>query len=100
MAEIATMGNISANESLVIAAITNGTYFTYNEVPSGTIDGANATFTLAGTPNPVGSLELRLNGQILQAGGNDYTLSGSTITMVNAPFVNDVLLATYVVSPV
>lgn len=100
MAEIPTQGGLTTNESSVLSAITDGTYFIYNETPSGSINDSNATFTLAGTPNPVGSLELRLNGQVLKAGGADFTLSGSTITMVNAPFTGDVLTASYTVSPV
>lgn len=54
------------------------------EIPSGTIDGSNDTFTLANAPSPVASLMLYLNGIIQEAGaGNDFTLSGSTITFLS-----------------
>jgi len=52
--------------------------------PTGTIDGANTSFTLPDTPS-TDSLILFLNGMRLTAGGTHYTLSGSTITYVQAP---------------
>lgn len=91
---------LTANEESVVQAIAAGTYFVENEVPSGTIDGSNVTFTLAGNPNPDASLELKMNGQYLKAGGEDFTLSGTSITMVNAPPTGSLLLASYRVSPV
>ncbi len=97
-----TFGGITANESLVISAITNGEYFVYNETPAGTQNGVNATFTLLSNPNPASSLLLRKNGQVLTAGGEDYTLSGDTITYVAAqiPVSDDGIKADYSVSPV
>lgn len=55
-----------------------------NETPTGTINGVNTTFTLAGTPNPAGSLCLCLNGVVLFE-GLGYTLSGNTISLTVAP---------------
>lgn len=68
------------------------------ETPSGTVNGVNATFSLLGTPNPVNSLMLFRNGLLLQAGGNDYTFSGATITFQTGaiPYTGDVLYATYI----
>ena len=54
-------------------------------VPSGTVNGINTTFTLPDAPSPAASLILHLNGVYQTAGGEDYSLSGSTITYVNAP---------------
>lgn len=55
------------------------------EVPSGTINGSNVTFTLSATP-VAGTVKLFKNGLLLLAGaGNDYTISGATITMATAP---------------
>jgi hypothetical protein len=67
------------------------------EVPAGTINGSNVTFTLASTP-ATNSLALYKNGIRLKAGGADYTLSGATITFVTAPPTGAVLLADYNVS--
>jgi hypothetical protein len=68
------------------------------ETPAGSINGANATFTLAATP-VVGSEQVFLNGVLQNEGaGNDYTISGATITMASAPLPSpgnpDVLLVT------
>jgi fiber protein len=77
-----------------------GTYLTAanritRETPTGTINGANTTFTLANTPT-VGTEELFLNGILLEPGaGNDYTISGATITMLAAPLTGDRLKASY-----
>ena len=57
-----------------------------NETPSGVIDGSNVTFTLAHTPTG-GQIMLYLNGQYMTVGvGEDYILSGITITMA-APLI-------------
>lgn len=67
--------------------------FSDQETPSGTIDGANGSFTVAHAPT-VGSLKLYLNGQRLRD-GTDYTYTGSNITMTTLPFSGDILLADY-----
>jgi len=66
------------------------------ETPSGTINGSNTSFTLANTP-VTGSVHLYKNGQLLTP-TTDYSISGSTITMVVAPIstpTTDKLLADY-----
>jgi hypothetical protein len=70
--------------------------FVDEESPGGVVDGANATFTIANTPSPVGSLHLFRNG-ILQKVGFDYILTGATITFfaVATPQPGDTLLASY-----
>jgi hypothetical protein len=75
-------------------ALLTGT-FADAETPSGTINGANTTFTLAHTPSPSADLQLYKNGQQMIAGGADYTLATATITMVTAPATGDVLIAFY-----
>ena len=65
---------------------TIGTQFVDNETPAGTIDGVNAVFALAYTPNPTNSLMIWLNGTYLTQ-GVEYTLSGRTITFAVAPDV-------------
>ena len=72
--------------------------FADNITPAGTIDGVNAVFTLPQAPNPVSSLQLfNDGGQLLKAGGVDYTLSGLTITYTAAstPQVGDVPICSY-----
>ena len=68
--------------------------FSDAEVPSGTINGVNVTFTLLRAPNPLQSLELFLNG-VLQTQGIDYTLSTNTITFTVAPASGGALIAWY-----
>ena len=70
------------------------------ETPSGTIDGANTTFTLAQAPNPAASAV----GYVRQGGGGaflpmaygvDFTLSGVTITATEAPSTSSDLRFSY-----
>jgi hypothetical protein len=68
--------------------------FVDDETPSGTINGTNATFTLANGPNPAASLQVNLNGQV-QTLTADYTLTGSTITMLRIPQTGASLKASY-----
>lgn len=71
--------------------------FADNETPSGTINGVNLVFTLAHTPNPAASLDLFKNGQLMIAGGADYTLATATITFVAGaiPQTGDALICSY-----
>lgn len=74
------------------------TNYSDGETPGGAINGSNVTFTLAHNPNPDLSLQLFKNGQLLTAGGEDYTLVGTTITLNTAPLPgppSDVLRAWY-----
>jgi hypothetical protein len=70
--------------------------FVDQEVPLGGVDGSNTQFTIVSTPTPTTSLQLFRNG-LLQKGGFDYTLTGSTITFVSAatPQPGDTLVAFY-----
>jgi hypothetical protein len=66
------------------------------ETPTGSINGANTTFTLANTP-VVGTEQVFLNGILQEPGaGNDYTISGLTITYLAAPATGDRLRVTYI----
>ena len=64
----------------------------HNETPTGTINGINKDFTIEETPK-TGSLQVFLNGALQTGGGEDYTLTGKTITFVNAPLSNSILRA-------
>lgn len=71
------------------------TTFIDGEVPQGTANGSNASFTLANVPNPPTSLALFRNGLLL-AQGTDYALSANAITFQGVlPQTGDVLLASY-----
>ena len=89
-------------DDLVTIAVFNKTAITsmsYNEIPSGAIDGSNMIFTLANTP--ISGATISFNGQILTpkvgSSNKDYTLTTDTITLTTAytPAGEDVLLATY-----
>jgi len=77
-----------------VSGSTTNVHFADSEVPGGSVNGTNVTFTLVNTPNPGLSLELYKNGVLLQQ-NSDYTLSGSTITFSTAPQTGDSLLASY-----
>jgi hypothetical protein len=70
--------------------------FTDEETPAGVVDGANAVFALAQTPDPVASLVVYRNG-IRQKAGLDYTVSGNNLQFVAGatPQPGDTLLAGY-----
>jgi hypothetical protein len=71
------------------------TNFVDKEIPSGSINGSNVTFTLANTPTS-GSEHVYLNGVLQEpSAGNDYTISGAVITMLTAPLTGEKLRVTY-----
>lgn len=63
------------------------------EIPSGSINSSNVTFTVASTPIP-NQLFLIRNG-VLQLPGTDYVLGGSTITFAVAPNAGDAVWCYY-----
>lgn len=96
------MGRVSSDadeltlaEETLIANLQAGTG--QAEVPTGVINGSNTAFTLSKSPSPVGSLKLVLNGITLKAGGEDYTLAGTGITMVSGPLTGSIFLAWYLI---
>lgn len=62
-----------------------------DEIPP---SGSGTTYTLAHTPQ-TNTLEFSVDGQLLTGGGNDYTLSGATVTLVTAPRAGANIRATY-----
>jgi len=68
--------------------------FIDDETPTGTVNGVNKTFVLANTPIS-GSVKVLVNGQRMKSGGEDYTISGSTITFNTAPPINSIILTDY-----
>jgi hypothetical protein len=54
--------------------------------PTGLINGSNTSYTLSPAPTTAANVNCFLNGlQQQQGAGNDYTISGSTITYLTAP---------------
>jgi hypothetical protein len=70
------------------------TLFSDAEIPSGTINGSNVTFTLQNAPDPALSLFFCRNG-LVQLAGVDYSLSSNIITFTQAPLTGDSLLGWY-----
>jgi hypothetical protein len=66
------------------------------EMPAGAVNGINTMFNLQFAPSPVASLELFLNGLLMQA-GIDYQLSGNTIMFFvgSTPQPGDLISASY-----
>ena len=81
--------------TLKVRAGTGSVQFADSETPSGTVNGSNATFTLANTPSPASSLQVVVNLASMIAGGVDYTLSTATITFVTAPPTGSVIRVWY-----
>ena len=73
--------------------------FVDGEIPSGTLDGVNTTFTLANAPIPISSLALFRNGLLLRQ-SIDYTVSARSVAFLTGavPQPGDVLLASYRIS--
>ncbi len=64
------------------------------EVPSGSVNGSNVTFTLAGVPTSASVVTLFQDGALLTQ-GVDYTIANATITMTTAPAPGQSLWAVY-----
>lgn len=77
------------------SGVVKATNYVVRESPSGSVNGSNTTFTLAHTPIS-GTEQVFLNGILQEPGsGNDYTISGSTITYLTAPGTGDRIRVTY-----
>lgn len=69
--------------------------FVVRETPSGLVNGTNVTYTLANTPTS-GTESVKINGNEIEPGsGNDYTITGNTITMLTALVTGEKIRVTY-----
>jgi len=84
--------------SNIVQRMEDGTLFYTGEIPVGSINDSNTTFTLANSPKPAGSLEVTLNGAELMV-NEDYTISGDTLTLLIAPPTGSLLKVDYRVEP-
>lgn len=93
-------GLLKGNGTAISAATAGTDYvvpttFVDRETPSGTVNGSNVTFTLANTPIS-GTESVYLNGILQDPGaGNDYQISGTTITYGVAPLTGDKIRVSY-----
>jgi hypothetical protein len=86
---------ISAASNTAGADYVNASNFITRETPSGTVNGSTTAFTLANTPIS-GTEQVFLNGLLQEPGaGNDYTISGATITYLTAPLTGDKIRVSY-----
>lgn len=89
--------DLNTTDNVTFNTVTaTGLHFITREIPTGAIDGANATYTLAHTPI-AGSESIFLDGLLQEVGAlKDYTISGVTITFNTAPLITTTsLLVTY-----
>jgi hypothetical protein len=72
------------------------TTFIDGEVPQGTVNGSNTSFTIANVPSPSTSLSVFRNGLLLNP-AVDYSLSNNAVTFQSSatPQTGDTLLASY-----
>lgn len=92
---LTTENILVVNGSGDVRAVSPNARFKDKEIPTGLINGSNVTFTLANTPVS-GSEHVYRNGLLQESGaGNDYTISGATITFLTAPLTGDKIRVTY-----
>lgn len=82
----------TASHTFSCGSVLTGT-FSDNETPSGACP--TTTLTLAHTPSPAADLALYMNGQLLVAGGADFTLATATVTLTNSCPSGTVFRANY-----
>lgn len=64
------------------------------EVPTGTVNSSNVTFTLSTLPREPDAVQVYING-IRQRNITDYTISNSTITFATAPVTDQNVYVEY-----
>jgi hypothetical protein len=96
MATMSGDATIVAGGAVTVASTIQRTAgFVDRETPSGSVNGSNTSYTLANTPVS-GSEHVYLNGLLQEPGaGNDYTISGGTITYLTAPLTGDKIRVSY-----
>ena len=85
-AQVTLSGDVTMDHSGVVtinpATVVRVADIIKSETPVGLINGVNDTYVLANVPK-AGTVDVFVNGMLQDAGvGNDYTISGDTITML------------------
>lgn len=93
---LTTADPITLGTTALVFSQVGGSAYTIveGEVPSGTINGSNAAFTIANTPI-AGSVQLYNRGLRMKGGSVDYSISGTTITFTTAPTTGSELVVDY-----
>ena len=90
-----TLGTTAITFQQIVTTGLQSSNFVDKEIPSGSINGSNTSFTLANTPIG-GSEHIYLNGMLQESGaGNDYTISGTAITFITAPLTGEKIRVSY-----
>lgn len=85
--KLGTNLSIDASGNLNAASATIPASAFVDNATIGTGDGTTTAFTLPSAPNPSTSLKVFIGGVKQFPGtGNDYTISGATLTFLTAPF--------------
>jgi hypothetical protein len=93
-----SLNTLAANLNQVATTVQTitSTQRVIGEVPVGSINGVNATFTLANTPSQATTVVVCRNGVTLHV-SNDYTVSGNVVSFVPAaiPITGDIVTVDY-----
>lgn len=90
-----TLGTTPITWMSIPTAGLNHNNFVDKEIPSGAINGVNTIYVLANTPVS-GSEHVYINGILTESGaGNDYTISGATITTLEPLAVGEKIRVSY-----
>lgn len=88
-----TSGQILSSTVAGVDWIDLNSRFIDKETPTGVIDGSNTVFALANIP-VIGSEHI-YRGGILSFVGDQYSISGGTITFVTAPVIGEKIMVSY-----
>ena len=92
----ATINAVSNLPNVVAKLVQDATVIIWNEIPVGSIDGMNATFTMEFDPMSAEKVLVFVNGVLQEKENNaDYTLSGKVITFNSPPEIGSKVLVTY-----
>lgn len=96
LVSVVTIGSAAGTwDSAYSLTSSSSVIFVDRETPSGSVNGSNTAFVLANAPT-AGSEHVYLNGILQEPGaGNDYTISGATITYLTAPVTGDKIRVSY-----